>query len=154
MLEWKIVATINKGIKKRKVKEIKMKEVIQSKLRQIIREEVERLLEESPQLALDFGLGELEDILKKFMKLRPKEGKGRHGEKTYTYKHGSGWLTFMKKGTMWTAQFPDDRSHDFLSHLDKKGFGPNLFGTLRQLASEADLLGYTTVLYFYDDRRF
>lgn len=127
-----------------------------SKLRQLIREEIKRIVREGEQLSMDFGSGELEGILSKFMKLRPKIGKSKRGEKTYTYTYGSGWLTFLQKeyksfekGTMWVAQFPDDRSHDFLEHMKKKGFGPNLFGTLRTLAKEKDLVGYTTVLYFY-----
>lgn len=66
----------------------------------------------------------------------------------YTYEYGNGYLTFIvDEGKVIGATFDEDRVHDFLRHMQSKGFGESIFRTLRQFGT-VTMLGYTTVVKF------
>lgn len=97
------------------------------------------------QASLDFSENELSDIADKFMNLDKIKKKGTK----YTYQSGTGYLTLdIKGGKIRGAEFSDDRAYDFLKHLEEKGFGPNIFGTLKKLAKDEKMKGYNTILMF------
>jgi len=96
------------------------------------------------QTKMDFGGNELGDIVTKFMELNPT----KKGTK-YTHTYGVGTLTLdIKGGKIRGAEFSDDRAHDFLKHMEEKGFGPDIYGTLETLAKDKKLKGYNTILMF------
>jgi hypothetical protein len=99
------------------------------------------------QLSFDMGNNEVRGIFQKFLKLSPlKKSKSKRYGNAISYQD----LMFLvdDQGNPTGALFQDDRVHDFLVHMDKKGFGPNIFGTLTKLAKTKKMQGYTTVLTF------
>ena len=107
-----------------------------------------RLFSESvneEQGKLDFGGNELKDLTTKLWKGLQWKKKGNK----YTYKYGTGFLTIeLKNGKVVGAEFSEDRSYDFLKHMDDKGFGPNIYGSLSALAKDRKIKGYNTILMF------
>ena len=94
---------------------------------------------------LDFGGNELKDLTTKLWKGLQWKKKGNK----YTYKYGTGFLTIeLKNGKVVGAEFSEDRSYDFLKHMDDKGFGPNIYGSLSALAKDRKIKGYNTILMF------
>ena len=94
---------------------------------------------------LDFGGNELKDLTTKLWKGLQWKKKGNK----YTYKYGTGFLTIeLKNGKVVGAEFSEDRSYDFLKHMEDKGFGPNIYGSLSALAKDRKIKGYNTILMF------
>ena len=94
---------------------------------------------------LDFGGNELKDLTTKLWKGLQWKKKGNK----YTYKYGTGFLTIeIKNGKVVGAEFSEDRSYDFLKHMEDKGFGPNIYGSLSALARDRKIKGYNTILMF------
>jgi hypothetical protein len=96
------------------------------------------------QLDLDFGGNELDGIATMFMELNPK----RKGSR-YTYRRGTGYLTLdIHRNRIYRAEFAEDRTYDFIKHMEEKGFGPNIYGTLKSLSNSSRYKGYDTLLTF------
>lgn len=92
----------------------------------------------------------LKKILDKFMKLNPYSGKARtfSNAPTYTYEYGTGYLTFIvDRGEVIAASFDEDRVHNFLQHMKSKGFGEDIYNTLKKFGL-VNHDGYTTIVKF------
>jgi hypothetical protein len=149
------------GEKSSEIKEMtKLKETIRSIVRETLDEAYkpskpgkweESMSVTEQQTTLNFGDNELQDIVDKFEKLPGLSDikiKAKGGS-IKTYKYGTGWLSFMydKHDHVQLAYFPDEGVHDFVKHMEAKGFGPDIFGTLIKLGKK-ELSGYNIVVKF------
>jgi hypothetical protein len=129
------------------IKQLKVINKIKDFLKQVIKEE---------QSKLDFGGNELQSIFDKFLKLNPSSGKmptkskNFPNDKILKYTYGTGELIFVidSNNNPIAAIYDDDRANDFLKHMESKGFGPNIFGTLKSLSKSSSLSGYSTIVNF------
>ena len=99
------------------------------------------------QTSLDFGKDEIGEIFDKFLQIVTKTKNTKEG-KMYIHEYGSSSLSFIKNGSnIISAMFSEDRSHDYLEYMNKKGFGPNIYQTIKKLGN-VSVKGYTTIVTF------
>lgn len=99
------------------------------------------------QGSFEFGNNEAKGIFQKFLKLPNVKKKKYKSEIVYDL---NGMLSFLvdSNGNPTEAYFAEDRVHDFLVDMEKKGFGPNIFGTLKKIGKNVRYSGYTTIVTF------
>jgi len=104
------------------------------------------ILKES-QTSFNFGNNEVNGIFQKFIKLP--NVKKKRSKKGITYDiNGMLYFVVDSAGNPTEAYFSEDRVHDFLVDMEKKGFGPNIFATLKKIGKNVRYSGYTTIVTF------
>lgn len=108
----------------------------------------QKLKEEN--LEFDFNENETKHIIEKLKKLPETKIKNN----TLTYSYGANYLTLVlnPEGNLSKVYFDDDRSHDFLKHMEELGFGPNIYKTLIKLGKSSKNEEYTTVVSFNEGK--
>jgi hypothetical protein len=99
------------------------------------------------QTSFDFGKNEVNGIFQKFIKLPNVKKKKSKSGISYNI---NGMLYFIvdSNGNPIEAHFAEDRVHDFLVDMEKKGFGPNIFATLKKIGKNVRYSGFTTIVTF------